>query len=46
MLWTMQRTQVGLDPDLRDELRAEKVGGETYDDVVERLLTAYREPEA
>lgn len=31
-------TSIPLEDDTRDRLRAEKVGGETYDDVIRRLL--------
>jgi hypothetical protein len=33
-------------PDTRDDLRAEKIGGETYDDVVNRLLREYNSDNA
>ena len=32
------KTMIELHADTRDRLRAEKVGGETYDDVINRLL--------
>lgn len=35
-------TTVKLDPPTRDRLRAAKIGGETYDDTVNRLLDAYQ----
>jgi len=31
-------TRIPLDSETRDDLRAEKVGTETYDDVIRRLL--------
>jgi len=31
-------TSIPIDEDVRDDLRAEKVGGETYSDVITRLL--------
>ena len=34
----VDRTTIPLDPPTRDDLRAAKVGGETYDDVIRRLL--------
>ena len=33
-----ETTQVQLETDVRDDLRARKVGNETYTDVVRRLL--------
>lgn len=33
-----EKTMIELYADTRDQLRAEKVGGETYDDVINRLL--------
>lgn len=39
-------TTVKLNPATRDRLRAAKVGGETYDDVVNRLLDSVYEQEA
>ena len=33
-----ERTRLPISPDVRDQLRARKVGGETYDDVILRLL--------
>jgi len=35
----MSQTTIPIDSDTRDELRAEKVGNETYSDVIERLLS-------
>jgi len=32
------RTSIPIDAEVRDHLRAEKVGGETYSDVIRRLL--------
>ena len=32
------RTTIPLDAPTRDDLRAAKVGGESYDDVIQRLL--------
>lgn len=34
----MSDATIKLSKDTRDKLRAEKVGGETYDDVITRLL--------
>jgi predicted CopG family antitoxin len=34
----MADTTIPIDSDVRDELRAEKVGNETYSDVIERLI--------
>jgi predicted CopG family antitoxin len=34
----MVTTTIPIDPDVRDNLRAEKVGNETYSDVITRLL--------
>jgi predicted CopG family antitoxin len=34
----MGNTTIPIDPDVRDNLRAEKVGNETYSDVITRLL--------
>lgn len=31
-------TTIPIDSDVRDKLRAQKVGGETYSDVIERLI--------
>lgn len=31
-------TTIPIDPDVRDKLRGEKVGNETYSDVIERLI--------
>lgn len=31
-------TTLSVDSDLRDRIRAQKVGGETYSDVLERLM--------
>lgn len=39
------RTRLPISPHLRDKLRARKIGGETYDDVIERLLSDASEPE-
>lgn len=33
-----EKTMIELHTETRDRLRAEKVGGETYDDVINRLL--------
>lgn len=33
-----ERTRLPISPDVRDQLRAQKIGGETYDDVILRLL--------
>jgi predicted CopG family antitoxin len=40
------KTTIPIDPDTRDRLRAEKVGNETYSDVIRRLLTNDSEAEA
>lgn len=32
------RTRLPISPHVRDKLRAQKVGGDTYDDVILRLL--------
>jgi predicted CopG family antitoxin len=32
------RTRLPISPDVRDRLRRRKVGGDTYDDVIVRLL--------
>lgn len=37
------RTSVKVAPEIRDRLRAEKIGGETYDDVLDRLLNEQHE---
>jgi predicted CopG family antitoxin len=34
----MSEATIKLSHETRDRLRAEKVGGETYDDVIQRLL--------
>lgn len=34
----MARTTIPIDSDIRDRLRARKVGDETYSDVIRRLL--------
>jgi predicted CopG family antitoxin len=39
MFWWMADTTIPIDSDVRDELRAEKKGGETYSEVIERLLS-------
>lgn len=33
-----KRTRLPISPPVRDKLRAEKTGGDTYDDVILRLL--------
>jgi predicted CopG family antitoxin len=33
-----ERTTLSVDSDLRDKIRARKVGGETYSDVLRRLM--------
>lgn len=33
-----ERTTLSVEPDLRDKIRAKKVGGETYSDVIRRLI--------
>jgi predicted CopG family antitoxin len=33
-----EQTTLSVDPDLRDKIRARKVGGETYSDVIRRLM--------
>lgn len=40
MTSSTKRTRLPISPDIRDQLRAEKIGGETYDDVILRLLEA------
>jgi len=40
------RTTVTVQPDVRDELRAMKVGGETYTDVIMRMMEHYDPEEA
>lgn len=35
----MDKTTIQIDSDTRDRLRAAKVGNETYDDVLDRLLS-------
>lgn len=42
---TTKRTRLPISWDVRDRLRAEKVGGETYDDVIIRLLEEEAERE-
>jgi len=37
-VYAMSQTTIPIDSDTRDELRAEKVGNETYSDVIERLI--------
>lgn len=35
---TEKRTRIPIDPRVRDKLRAQKIGGDTYDDVILRLI--------
>lgn len=39
----MQRTTIALESKTRDNLRALKTGGQTYDDVLRDLMEQYRE---
>lgn len=40
------RTTVTVQPGVRDELRAMKVGGETYTEVIKRMMKHYKHKEA
>ena len=39
MYCVMAQTTIPIESDTRDKLRAEKVGNETYTEVIERLLS-------
>lgn len=40
------RTTLSIQPDVRDKLRRMKIGGETYTDVITRMMEQYDPDEA
>ena len=41
-----ERTTLSVDSEVRDRIRAKKIGGETYSDVLERLMEQYNPDQA
>ena len=41
-----ERTTLSVDSEVRDKIRSMKVGGETYSDVIKRIMSHYDPDEA